>query len=236
MVQRIQLKSIDPFPCVWRAWLSRMFCPSCIGTTTYTVTAQAIVDCTSVGCFIDVAFSFQFLPSPLSFWKRVRNMCSANSVSRCSREANSLAGSKAQFPMRHMWGVLLQKHLHGNGARNFAAIAQWEWPDFHLWFEWSKRLSQRRAKNPSGSSRHSIGPMLQPLKANPWQGAPYFPSNLWTQSHCSRASCMICRIFLRIISLTGFSQKSFMVGMMVLYLLSAGKGMGFTIALCCLSH
>lgn len=29
-----------------------------------------------------------------------------------------------------------------------------------------------------------------------------------------------------IISLTGFSQKSFMVGMMVLYLLSAGKGMG----------
>lgn len=35
----------------------------------------------------------------------------------------------------------------------------------------------------------------------------------------------------RIISLTGFSQKSFMVGMMVLYLLSAGKGMGVMVAL-----
>jgi len=39
-----------------------------------------------------------------------------------------------------------------------------------------------------------------------------------------------------IISLTGFSQKSFLLGLMGIYLLSAGKGMGFTIALCCLSH
>ena len=34
-------------------------------------------------------------------------------------------------------------------------------------------------------------------------------------------------------SFTGFCQKTFMVGMLVLYLLSAGKGMGFTAALCC---